>query len=218
MSSFDLDLDDDFDVFDNTETVFITRPGKTEAIKVCALRRQLSVREAAPSEGAYTSRDVAFSIRRSSVCKSPPGVGGVITTLDNEVFTIKGVDKVTLKSRFRVWCGEPVIEGDLDDELTFEEPVSKLDEYSAPYTEWTAVYSNVPGKIHTEETKSMVAFSSRQDAPDVKVYAKNVPEVKPNWRVKGRDGEYYNIFKVTTPPLAGIAVMEASSARTPLAT
>lgn len=213
----DLDLDDDFEVFDNHETVYLTRPGKTEAIKVCALRRQLSVREAAASEGAYTARDVQFSIRRSSVCKSPPGVGGVLTSQENEVFTIIGVDKATLKSRFRVWCREPIIDGDLDDDLTFEKPLTLLDGLDAPYTEWTAVYSNVPGKIHIEDTKNSVSFGARQDTPSAMIYAKNVAEVKPNWRVKGRDGVYYNISKVTTPPLAGIAVMEATSARTPLA-
>lgn len=214
--SFFLDLDEDFEVFDNTEEVTLTLAGSNASVEVCALRRQLSVREAAASGGAYTSRDVQFSIRRSKVCKTPPGVGSLITSRDGELFTVYGVDTASLKSRYRCWCREPIMQSSLDQLLSVESPTYSLDEYDAPYTTWVTVHTNVPGKIYVVDTENEVAREDRQFKPKVMIYLVGVNNIEPNWRIKDEAGNYYNVSKVTTPPLGGLVALEATSARTPV--
>lgn len=215
--SFFLDLDDDFDVFDNTEEVTLTQVGTNVAVEVCALRRQISVREAAASGGAYTAGDVAFSIRRSKVCKTPPGVGSLITTADAELFTILGVDLASLKSRFRCHCRQPIMQTNLDQLLDIQEPQYLLDTMDAPYTEWVTLHQKVRGKVYTVSEANQVARDTRDIDPKVMIYLVDVSDVRPNFRIKDEAGVYYNVSKVTTPPLGGLVAIEATTYRTPLA-
>jgi hypothetical protein len=213
--NFFLDLDNDFFGFDNIECVELIRPGTTAPVEVQALRRQVSVREAAASDGAYITSDVQFEIPRSKVCRTPPGVGSLIVSDSGEYFTIYQADKATLKSRYRCWCHAPVIQEELDDIVSLEECTHLRDETDAPYESWTPVETNIRGKVYTDYIKSEVANDQRQRAPKIMIYLDTTVQIEPTWRVRDSGGNYYNISKVMRPTLGRLIALEATSARTP---
>lgn len=213
--SFTLDIDDDFDVFDNTEEVQLTLAGTNVTFEVCALRRQVSVREAAASGGAYTARDVNFSVPRKSVCKTPPGVGSLLVTQDQEYFTIVGVDVASFKSRYRCYCRAPVLASELSELLTIEEPTYLRDRTNAPYESWTPAYANVLGKVYESESQDVIVNEDRQKVPHVMIYLKGQYDIQPNFRIRDSKGNLYLIHRVTTARLGGLMSLEATSARMP---
>lgn len=211
--SFFLDLDDDFEVFDNQESVKLTLAGTSTTVVTCALRRQLSVREAAASGGAYTVRDVNFHIPRSGVCKSPPGVGSLLETESSEIFTILQVDKATLKSRFKCTCREPILQSDLDEDLVIESVTYLRDRMNSPYEQWNS-RQNIKGKVYVNANMDEIKLETRRDMKDVSIYLAGSPEIESNWRIR-KGTETFLIKQITRPRLGMLTALIATPQYTP---
>ena len=108
-------LDNDYLVFDNTESVThvsIRAAGNLADAIANALRHQVTERDAIASGGVYTTQDVAWNLPAIQAANAPKP-GDTITDSDAVVWTILQVDRATLKTRWRCTSRDLILANDL---------------------------------------------------------------------------------------------------------
>src|SRR3990167_4966959 len=91
----------DYTLFDGLESVTIVKPGTTSTTSVAsALRRGGTTREAAASQGKYTTADVVWHLPKSLVT-TQPALGDKVLDSAAVYWTILDVTKATLGTRWK---------------------------------------------------------------------------------------------------------------------
>lgn len=111
-----LDLSTDLQVVaDGLEAITLKRRGSSNDVDVTsALQRAITTKEAAASDGKYSTRDVRWHLPELEVT-TRPRLGDVILDVNSDRWTILDVQKATLEVRWRCICRNVAVYYGLDD-------------------------------------------------------------------------------------------------------
>jgi head-tail adaptor len=211
-----VDFDEDFDVLDDIDCVFLTAPGTSTSVKLEALRRRVRTGEAATSGGVYTIRDTVFTFPRCKV-GSPPGLGGLITPENKqEVFYIYDIELVVNKTRHRCYCRRGFLQSELTDSVTISKNVGGKDSHGAPYKRWLPILSNHPAKV--QEVQNSVSADNDRNIVyrEAQIYTEATKEIEAGMQVVARNGRTWNVATVTGKGELGLlVVLDVVEARAP---
>lgn len=170
----DLDLMDDYLVWDNTEAVTLVSArtaGDVEQEVATALRLPLTTKEIAASNGVYTGQDVVWLL-------PTPLLGGVTPKPRDRVQDENDIDWTVLENSYsaldgthRLTCRDLVIHNDLRDLITIKRASISQDDAAANVRTWsTTAYADVPAKVQPivadiVEERGMSGFRVRYEIP-----------------------------------------------------
>lgn len=144
-----LDLSTDFQVVaDGLEAVTLKRRGSSDDVDVAnALQRAITTKEAAASNGQYTTRDVRWHLPVLEVT-TRPRLGDVILDANNDRWTILDVQKATLEVRWRCICRNVAVYYSLDDYVDVLRATISKGAAGAATASWQTEVTGVRASIH----------------------------------------------------------------------
>ena len=150
---------------DGTRTITYTSrqsPTSDLAAQVATytLRRAVSAREVAASNGRYTGSDVNFHVP-AGLLPYTAKPGDLITDSDGTDYRVLDASLETLSSRWKCVCRNPVIAYQLYDLINVEEPALTLDASGAAVRTWTETYRQVHCRVQPEEAAVHDSFGTR---------------------------------------------------------
>lgn len=146
-----LNLTDDYQIWANDFSQTVTHTsvrdsGNLTAQVTHALRRQISSKEAAISNGVYTTADVIFSLA-TVLTPNTPKPRDLLTDNDNVVWTVLAVDKATINSRWRLTCRALGIAADLQDVIDIETPAMLPNAQGVEVAQWVPRLRQIAARI-----------------------------------------------------------------------
>lgn len=189
-----LNLDDDFlNVADNLEPVTLRTPGTTATLDVPeALRRRVSVSEAAAAGGKYSASDVAWHLP-AGVVTVQPALGSTITDSAGSTWTVLEVHLETLGSRWRCVARDLAIAGRLDTVITIEKAaVTKSAGGAAEYA-WDVYRAGLRARIQPRAAERTVDNDLRTGKTPFAIYVAEQVLVDQTHRVVASDGTVYQV-------------------------
>ena len=193
--SFKTDIAGDFAaVVDGLEEVTLAPPDGllgVQSVEVeSALRRAVSKREAAASQGKYTTSDTAWHFPLSA---GTPYLGGTITDGDGGEWRILEAHKETLSARWRCICRELAIIGGLDTYITIQKrTASKASDGSAVYT-WAVYKVNMRARIQQEAAQREKEREQRTSRITGTVFFAEQVLLGEQYRIVAQDGTVWEI-------------------------
>lgn len=155
-----LDFTEDYAVWDNTEAVKLVlkrspaNGGDVTFSVATALRLPVTVREAAASGGAYTTRDTTWRVPGILTPKLnadrllAPVPGDQVLATDNTKWTVLDVSYSPLDTTYSLTCRDLVLAHGLVDRLTVRFPVNSFDAAAGRVVAGFADGDTVRCKIH----------------------------------------------------------------------
>ncbi len=186
----------DFDsVTDRLEAVTLTAPGGAETAVTGALRRQVSQREAAASQGRYTRRDVRWSLPQSEVAASPE-LGAVITDGQGETWTVLEVDDQSGGDRWRCWSRSLTIASNLTDRVDIQQAAWTQDEHGAWRAAWSDFKTGLAARIQPLEDRIEVTQGRRRIQATHIVYLETDVALTESHRIRHpTSGQSYQVVR-----------------------
>lgn len=214
----DLDLSNDWTVFDNTKRVTVTKAGTSEVMVVeNALRHQVTRREAADSGGAYTVEDVVWNLPYAQAKAFRPVAGSLLRseTCEDEVWFVVEVARSTLESRYRCFCKNCAITPELGELIQIERSTPGRDTDNAPYAVWKPLEVNILARIQEEYSEIAVENERKRRKVSHRVYIAGPVTVQAGDRVVA-DQLTLNVKRVTGKgELGSMIVLDAELADDP---
>jgi hypothetical protein len=188
------------DVIDASESVTLNRRGSTpggagETVDK-ALRRAVTVAEAAKSGGKYTASDVTWHISCAQL-NARPRLGDVITDGDGGRWTVLDVRLVTMNSRWQCSTRNLAVVYALNDTLTVLKAVYSKGTAGAAEATWRAWRTGVRARIQPLETTVEVKGSARTVANRCTIFIEDDLSLDHTHRIKAADGTIYRITKLS---------------------
>lgn len=193
-----LDIADDFvQVADGLSAVVLRARDSTTLAVEHSLRRAISHREAAASDGKYTTSDVTFHLPVSEVADRPE-LGSYIEDADGD-WRILEVAKETLSNRWRCVCRNLGITAGLDTLLTLE--VSAYDKGTGGAQEptWSVEETDLRGKVQLESADRAVEHNRKHLPRNASIYLAVQVLVSTNHRFVGPDNTIYKVISWESP-------------------
>lgn len=186
------DPDDDFaSVADGLQRVTLSRPGTSLAIELAALRRAVGRREAACSGGRYTTSDIAWHLPGASQAVSPQ-VGDLLVDGDGERWTILGVFRTTLGSRWKCVCRSLAIARGLDGHIDLEKAVVTRSAAGAELLAWQTWRTGLAARI--EPVAIQLDGKAGGERRLYRIYLLDAIEIDGVCRARAPDGTRYRIL------------------------
>jgi head-tail adaptor len=196
-------------VVDGLATITLHRRGGDSENIAQALRREITTREAAASNGKYTASDVRFHFAVSAV-EATPKIGDVIEDADGERYTILDVQLATLAKRYRCTTRNLAVVHGLDSTVAIERATYAKGAQGAIERTWT-VWKRVRARVQPVESTVGVADGAMQTAARWKVFIAEDLDLDQRCRVKTNDGTTYNILGWSrAEDVGGLLEMEVS--------
>lgn len=205
---------DDFaSIADNRETYTLSRrDGSTASMDNC-LRRALGTREAAASNGKYTTSDVRIHVDPEAVDPDPI-IGDVITDGDGTRWTVLETSLETLGTRRACICRALAIVNGLTQRVKIEEMTVTKGDVGQPVSTWTEVKS-VAAKIQPEASyPTMGDKQARSNRLTYSAWFEEDVQLTSNRRVVDYEGNDYTVDSYTVPEDLG-KLPEARLSRDP---
>jgi len=200
------------DVVDGLEAVTLVRRGKAATSIASALQRAIGEREAAASNGQYTSRDVRWHLPDALV-GDRPDLGDVILDAAGNRYTILDAQHATLENRWRCIARDLVVFWRLTDWFTIEEATFSKGTGGAAEASWTRLRV-VRGRMQPIGRAMTVEEEARRTTRRWQLFVEEDLGLTHEHRIKAADGTRYAIESVTGPEQIGqVPVIEVSEWR-----
>jgi hypothetical protein len=195
----------DLSVVDSLETVTYRRrgetPGSAGTTVSHALRRAVTTREAAASDGRYTTSDVAWHLPAAEL-PFTPRLGDMICDGSGQRWTILSAVHATLGSRWRCLARSLALVFGLDDVLAVLRPSGSNS--SDPI--WTVWRTGIRARIQPASTER----DGQQTVRQVKIFVAEALGLDATWRLRSARGTIYAMIRETAAERIGeLAVIEA---------
>ena len=193
-----LDPTSDFStVCDGLETATLQRRGSTPggpATQIAhALRRSVTTREAAASNGRCTTSDVTWHLPVAEL-PEPPGLGDMLLDADGQRWTVLEVQCTTLGSRWRCVTRSLAVVHGLDDTITILRAIYAKGDAGAAQPTWLAWKTGVRARIQPVQSQA----GSKHDAPQVvtrfQIFVAEEVALDTTNRIEGPDGAIYKVL------------------------
>jgi len=194
--SFDLSTDFE-DVADGLEAVTLDRRGSSSNVSIgSALRRNLSTREVADSDGKYQAGDLRWHFGVAEV-SDDPALGDAIVDAAGERWTILAVRCDTLCNRWRCITRDLAIVYGLDDTVTIEQATyskGTAGEMEPTYTVWR---TGVRARIQEIAVEPGTDAGAQWPGKQYRIYLQDDYGLDQTHRIQDREGNWYRIRRVT---------------------
>jgi head-tail adaptor len=142
-----LTIVDDLEHFDGLEPVQLFAPQATTPVGVnAALRRRVSVQEAAASNGAYVETDLKWHLSTREI-DAAPEVGATIRDVHGGDWTVLRVEGHAAAGSWKCWCRNVAISARLEQRITIQRAVWRAAASGAPQAHWIDLQTDVPARI-----------------------------------------------------------------------
>jgi len=196
------DIADDLLEMDGVEQITLTRRVGNPQSAIEALRRKISNREMAISDGRYSSSDVRFHVRVNDFeLTAAPVIGDTITDSDGEVWTILAVSKATLDTRYACHCRNLAIQEDVSTLVEVQVATYSKGSYGEQIATWSTVngMDSVRGKIQLVSGDRNVDDDRLSQSERYRIYFLTEWSATPSHRIIGDDGKKYRVLGINNP-------------------
>jgi hypothetical protein len=188
-----LDVQDDFAaVTDRLEAATLVRRGGGSTPVASALRRVVTTREAAASNGKYTAADVRWHLAASEL-DEPPRIGDRIVDGDGESWTILEIRRATCGSRFECTSRNLAIAAGLDTLITVRRELVVKGSSGAAERMWEVYRIGVRAKIQEQSATRSEEHGRQSGVVTAKVYLAEQITVDGGFQIVAADGTTYEV-------------------------
>ncbi len=224
MVTFDLSTDFD-DVVDNLEAITLGAPsevdwdtmtvdewdeltvdewdallvGDTTTAISSALRRALTTKEMAVSDGLYRNGDVVWHFAASAVSTAPVPSDLIIDS-DSNQWTILEVSLQTLSNRYRCITRNLAISEELNTLVTIQKATFAKDADGAQEPTWADYRTSVRAKVQPQAAAQATENALRHTTREVIIYVlTEFNDIDESFRVVAADGKIYKVTGTASP-------------------
>ena len=207
--------DDLAQVADGLETVTLARRGSTPGgpgtAITHALRRSMTMREAAASDGRYTVHDVVWHLPVAELVE-PPRLGDMIQSGDGRQWTVLEVRGATLAARWRCTTRSLAVVYGLDNTITILQATYVKGDGGAAEATWLTWRTGVRARIQPDQSSIASQHEARQTTTRCKIFIEEQLALDQTHRIEGPDGTIYKVLGVTCAERLGeLQTIEAES-------
>ena len=207
----------DYTLFDGNEAITLQKPGTTTTTAVsAALRRAGTTREAAASQGKYTTADVGWHLPQSLVT-TQPALGDKVLDSAAVYWTILDVTKATLGTRWKCVTRDVAVANRLDCWVAIERGVTVKGRGGAVEQQWEECQAGVRARIQplaaTEEVENRTRIQRATHTVFCDLAISAVPDGS-RYRVRDEGGAYYTVLAKRMPEQIG-SLLELDGVKTP---
>ena len=190
----ELDLSSDFvQVADRLEAVTLRRGGGAAAVAVpSALRRAVTTREAADSNGRYTASDVRWHLAAAEL-PSAPGLGERIVDASGECWTILETRRATCGTRWECIARNLALVGGLNAYVTILREVAAKGRGGAAETTLVTLAAAVRARVQELSSRRAEEHGRQSGLIAAKIYLAEPVLVDGACRVQTADGTLYEV-------------------------
>ncbi len=200
----ELNLAADFaQVADQLEPVTLRRAdGSGDLLLPGALRRAVTTREAAISDGRYTASDVRWHLAAVDL-DAAPRLGDQIIDGAGEAWTILEARQATAQSRWECTTRNLAIVGGLNSYITIRREVISKDASGAVERTWQDWRTNIRARIQEQSSHRDEQHGRQAGYVAAKVYLAEQILVDNSHRIIGPDGTEYEVIGYESPDTIG---------------
>ncbi len=183
------------DVADGNETVTFRRRGSgsgSDTSVAGALRRAMSVREAAQSNGRYTASDVTWHLPAGEL-NDPPRLGDLIVDNDGGRWTVLDVQSATMQTRWRCACRSLTVVYGLDDTIDVLAATYTKDGGGAAEPTWRPWKTGIRARIQPASAKMGTEHGARRTVTRYHVFVEEDLTLDHTHRIQCADGTVYKV-------------------------
>lgn len=195
----DLDISDDFAVWDGAESMTFTSRrtaagsnGDATEASVLALPAMVSGAELAPAGGVYAGYDQVWWIP-AKLLSVAPKPADVLADKDGSALTVLKAELRGQRSYWRVTTRNLVLAFDLRVKVSVLRPTNAQDAAGGRVPTFAAVYSNVPARIQEVRDEEVEVFGRRGVQTVYKVYVAQQLDVTTEDLLQDAAGTKYQI-------------------------
>jgi len=190
------DPSDDFvDVADGLESITLNRRGSDAESITNALRREVTTREAAASNGKLTTADTRWHFPVSAV-DSIPALGDVVEDASGNQFTVMDVQEATLGKRYKCATRNVAVVYGLDSVVTIEKATYSKGTQGAMERTWTT-WKKVKARIQPSTAQAETSAGMKRTEKRYQVLLATTCDVDNSHRIKAADGTLYKFAGAT---------------------
>lgn len=179
-------------VTDRLEPVTLVRRGGGSTPVAAALRRVVTTREAAASDGKYTSADVRWHLAAGELAE-PPWLGDRIVDGAGESWTILETRLATCGSRFECTSRNLAIAAGLDTLITIRREVVVKGSSGAAERTWEDYRVGVRAKIQEQAAARSEEHGRQSGVVTAKVYVAEQIAIDGGSQIVAADGTTYEV-------------------------
>ena len=195
------------EVFDNTESVTLLRrgstPGTPGTVIAHALRRAVTTQEAparnryntwkqVPSDGRVAASSVTWHLPTDELSDAPR-LGDVILDGDGRRWTILGVQRATLGTRWQCVSRDVALAYALDDTVSILKATYTKGDCGAAEATWRTWRTGVRARIQPAGVKATTEHGARQTTARYQIFLEEDLALDHSHRIQGPDGTLYGI-------------------------
>lgn len=184
-------------ITDGMANVTLTRRGQSP-VTVSALKREVTTREIAASQGRVLAGDRVFNLLASQLGSTPVRPGDVITDSGRQ-WTILAVSSQTLDTRVRCETRDLIMALSLNELITIEEASYSPGATGADEAEWETLWANLAGRVQIEAARRESEHGRRQLTRTGFCYLRETLAIKIHYRIKTADNRLYRITGFEDP-------------------
>lgn len=155
------------------------------------LRRAVTQKEAAASDGKYTTNDVVFHLSINEIATQPALGSSIIDDLGT--WRILEVARQTLSARWRCICRNLAITADLCTLVTIQFATYAKGLSGAQEPTWATQQANVRAKVQLEGADRTVEHQAQHTPRLASIYFVDQVLLTTNHRIVGPDGAIYKV-------------------------
>jgi hypothetical protein len=198
-----LDAQTDFaTIADGLEPVTLVRRDGRSTPLAGALRRAVTIREAAASDGRYTAADVRWHLAASEL-DAPPQLGDRIVDGEGEQWTILHMRLATCGSRFECIARNLAIAAGLDTMVTIRLERITKGPSGAAERYWDDYRRGVRAKIQEQAAARSAQHGRQSGVVTAKIYVAEQIEVDNSFQIVAYDGTTYEVIGFESPDEIG---------------
>jgi hypothetical protein len=198
-----LDVQTDFAaVADRLEAVTLERRDGAPTPLAGALRRAVTTREAAISDGKYTSGDVRWHLSAAELTK-PPALGDRIIDGAGQSWTILEMRLATCGSRFECVTRNLAIAAGLDTLITIRRESIVKGTNGAAERSWQSYRTNVRARIQEQAAERSEQHGRQSGIVLAKIYLAEQIPVDNGFQIVAADGMTYEVTGYESPDEMG---------------
>jgi len=185
-------------VCDGLQAVTLTdREGTTEGLE-SGLRRKITEREAAASNGKYTTQDVRWNLSQSEVTLAlVPGC--TITDADDAEWTVLSVERATLGDRWACVCRNLVVTEGLDTLIAIQVSTPAKGPTGAHVDSWEYLLTDVRAKFQRVAAGEESERGARRLTRDFICFLREQVDLRGHHRIIDADGKAYRVTGYRDP-------------------
>ncbi len=184
-------------VCDGLEAVTLCRrgsiPGGPGTVIPHALRRQVTTREAAASNGKYTANDVTWHLPAAEL-HDAPRLGDVVLSGEGCQWTVLDVQRTTLGSRWRCTARNATVVYGLDDCITIVKAIYRKGAGGAAEPTWLPWKTGVRARIQPAEMRVGSQHEAREATTRCQIFVAEELVLDQTHRIQAADGTLYKVL------------------------